>query len=285
MERKKISNWFQVAIDCPLATQERTSSYLFELGAEAVEENKNQLITYIPEENKDSFVEGLAAFFRTHSIPGVFTCKALENKDWAEEYKKFYQAQKLSRTFFLKPAWDKVTPVPEESFPIILNPGQAFGTGLHASTRLSLSLLERNLSFFPVANKVKALDLGTGTGILAIGAYLLGVRDIEAIDNDPLAVEVANENFQANQCNIHAEVATLEKSKVYDLVLSNILLETHAELAKVYENHVKKGGRLILAGVLGNQYSQLKQIFLKSGFKEEIRIFLQEWVAVSYIRV
>ena len=282
--RKNNSSWSQIKITAS-SELDLISNFLFELGAQAVEECKNARITYVLTSEKDTWLNHIHNFLSNLQNKGSVEVTELEDRNWAEEYKKFYKAQRLSRTFFLKPAWDHETPIPEESFPIVLDPGQAFGTGLHASTRLSLGLLERNLSFFPMADKIRVLDLGTGTGILAIGAYHFGVRQIEAYDNDPLAVEVANENFAQNKCKITAKVGELASAGQFDILLSNILLETHESLKEEYAKHIPKGGKLILAGVLGDQYARLKQIFAPLPFKEEIRVFLQEWVAVSYVRV
>lgn len=277
--------------------KEALSNFLLEIGAEGVSETVDKgisqgLAAFFAEGERDSadpqiqlYLTELAKLF-----PGTPAIKVewepVYEEDWAEKYKEFYKAQKLTHRFFLKPAWDKETKVPSDMWPIILDPGQAFGTGLHATTKLSIHLLEDAAFFYPSVKHIRVMDVGTGTGILAMAAKHLGFGHISAIDNDPPSVEVARENLAMNGC-ASVELSGkpfAEFKEPFDVIVSNILLETHLLLAKEYGRLVVPGGQLILSGLLGGQRAYLEEAILPQGFVPLVSYHLQEWAAFSYVR-
>lgn len=278
-------SWFKVCLTPPADLLEPLSNRFFELGAQGVEENGAQLIAYFPEAERAPIENQVREYLnslmemRKEKSPLAFTLTTVKDENWTEAYKKYFHAQKLTKLFFLKPLWEPNAPVPFGMIPIEMEPGQAFGTGLHQSTQLSLRLMEKVTRFFPDASKENLLDIGTGTGILAMGAHFLKYRDIMAVDNDPLAVEAAQENCNHNHCRrvlVSADsVADLKAS--YSVVVSNILLETHRELAAEYARLCKKGGYLILAGLLVHQVPEAVKILKPYGFLFEEARYLQEW--------
>ncbi|MFM8269327.1 MAG: 50S ribosomal protein L11 methyltransferase, partial [Pseudomonadota bacterium] len=182
------------------------------------------------------------------------------------------------------PRWDLNTVVPTDMFPIILDPGQAFGTGLHPTTKLSMKLIEDLAGLYPVLNSVELLDVGTGTGILAIAAHHLGFGAITAIDNDEDAVRVARENIVINgaeKIEVSGESIS-ELTHPFDLIVSNILLETHLLLARDYQRLLKSGGLLILSGLLGGQLLQIESVLVSLGFVPQQKYLYQDWAAASY---
>jgi ribosomal protein L11 methyltransferase len=166
-----------------------------------------------------------------------------------------------------------------------MDPGQAFGTGLHATTRLTLQLFERSLGYYLDASRLSLIDVGTGTGILAIAASKLGVGKITAVDVDPIAVETAHENFQTN----HTTEIALSDTPIqnihekFDIILANILLETHMELLKEYKRLMKPRGHLILSGLLAWQKAPILAALKKEGFITEVIDHLQDWLGVYAI--
>jgi|LakMenEpi03Aug12_release.lakeMendotaPanAssembly.Ray.scaffolds.fasta_scaffold339315_1 ribosomal protein L11 methyltransferase len=288
--------WFQIKVFVDdEAIKEAVSSRFFDLGAEGVSETVDKGISQgisacFPVEKETElkrevvlFFEGLKEVFPNLSdLKWEFSRLAKDN--WAEKYKEFYKAQKLTDRFFLKPKWDEQTVVPQEMFPIILDPGQAFGTGLHQSTRLSMKFIEEVASFFPALNQTKLLDVGTGTGILAIVASKLGFGQITAIDNDSDAVRVAQENLEFNGCS-QVKISGTDLSEIapaFDVVVSNILLETHFLLAPNYKRLLAPGGHLILAGLLGGQLPELERALKPLGFVLQQKCHLQEWAAYCF---
>ena len=128
------------------------------------------------------------------------------------------------------------------------------------------------------------IDVGTGAGILSIAAYKLGFRNITAIDVDPIAVKEAKANFKLNNCEgIVTSTRELNRfKKPYQIIVSNILLDTHLNLAKTYQSLLVPGGQLILSGLLTQQKVEVDQRLLSLGFRIEQSKYFQEWAAISY---
>lgn len=275
--------------------KEAITSYFFDLGSEGVSETVDKGISKgicacFPKSQKTNIESELEKYFS--SLKEIFPNAGhinwevvpVPNDNWAEKYKDFYKAQKLTERFFLRPKWDESTALPPDMFSIILDPGQAFGTGLHQSTRLSMKLIEDTALLNPNLVPLKFLDVGTGTGILSIVAHKLGFGYVEAIDNDEDAVRVAQENLSDNkssQVKVSATpIANLQNS--FDVIVSNILLETHLELSLQYRRLLKPGGILILAGLLGGQVYEVTQSLMNHHFIPQQKYILQEWAALSF---
>ena len=288
--------WFQIQVQVvDEALKEAITSYFFDLGAEGVSETLEKgvsqgLCACFPKEKQDPICQIISNYFNdlkslsseAQKIQWRFSDVIQDN--WAEKYKEFYKAQKLTDRFFLRPQWDTKTPLPKDMFSLILDPGQAFGTGLHQSTRLSMRLIEETAALYPELSPLKVLDVGTGTGILAIVAAKLGFKEITAIDNDLDAVRVARENFLTNgTVGVHLSSQALSSFETcFDMIVPNILLETHFELCQDYQRLLKPGGVLILAGLLGGQIPSVEEQMESLDFVLVQKSFLQEWAAVSY---
>ena len=289
------ANWYEVTIAVTTEVKELITNHLFEVGAGGVNENvanPNLLQAYFPEEQKDQAIKDIHSYWMTlqenfTSLPSIqITLIQVAEENWAETYKQYYLAQKLTDLFFLRPKWDTTTPIPLGMIPIFMEPGQAFGTGLHPSTKLCLKALQSEILHSTRKDKLRCLDVGTGTGILALAAYHLGVKQIIGIDNDSVAVEVAKENMELNKASeiemSEMDIRTLKPS--FDFVISNILLETLRELATEYARLIPLGGSLLLSGLLGYQKRELCEFINPTGFVLlESRNF-QEWASFLFLR-
>lgn len=193
-----------------------------------------------------------------HTLRALPTAAAYEHiglrrlpaTDWAEAWKQHHPPQHVGR-FLIAPTWTQ--PEPREGDILIrLDPGLAFGTGAHPSTRLALLLLERHLR--PGA---RVLDVGTGSGILAIAALKLGAASALATDIDPTAVRIAAENAARNAVDavLQVEVGSVPAMGVFDLILANILAETLADLLRKegLAERLAPDGVLILAGIIAHR--------------------------------
>lgn len=288
--------WFQIQVlVSDESFKEAISSYFFDLGAEGISETIDKgisqgLCACFPIQRQceieNQFKEYLASIqaISPQSPQISWSITPVSKENWAEKYKEFYLAQKLTHRFFLRPRWDTQTMIPNDMYPILLDPGQAFGTGLHQSTRLSMKLMEDVAGLFPALEPLSLLDVGTGSGILAIAAHHLGFGEIVAIDNDLDAVRVAQENMRFNGAEKVKVTSTLisELDTPFDIVVSNILLETHTHLAMHYQRLLKPGGLLILSGLLGGQLKFLEPELAKLHFEFQQSYLLQEWAAFSY---
>lgn len=289
--------WVEIKLEVSPSLVEAVSNRLFEIGAQGVTEagtvENPVLIAYF--EKKDAarvkkeiqtYSESLKALHPGSTISPVQE-KDVEDSNWKDKYKEFYKAQSLSPNFYLLPAWDNETKPPPESIVIRMEPGQAFGTGLHPSTRMSLHLIEEVIKRSPNPEVIRSIDVGTGTGILAIVLEKLNVKQIDAIDNDPVAVEAALENAEQNNCKrMKCSADPLSKVKgPYDLVVSNILLETHRELFAEYARLTTQYGYLILSGLLGPQKGDVFELAERFGFKFLMQLSFQEWTAFLFAQV
>jgi ribosomal protein L11 methyltransferase len=204
--------------------------------------------------------------------------RELTEDDWANAWKKHYHVQRIGQRIVIKPPWQEHVPQPDEVV-IELDPGMAFGTGLHPTTRMCLQALEEHLK--PGA---KVLDLGTGSGILAIAAAKLGAGSVLALDSDPLAVKAARANVWANgvQNLVAVEHGSLDKAtEKFELVLVNILARVIIELAgQGLVDRVRPTGLVIAAGIIEDQEAEVTAALREQGLEIVERRQEKDWVTL-----
>lgn len=189
--------------------------------------------------------------------PGTVTVEKVKKEDWAESWKRHFQPIEIGDALLIKPSWIKQKPKKGQKV-IVLDPGLSFGTGHHATTSFCLEQLAKLRS--PDAKKQSLLDVGCGSGILAIGAALYGGRDIDAVDIDEAAVSSTRDNASANGVTLAAGLPDAAQGE-YPLVLANILATPLKLLAPLLAGHVAAGGHLVLAGILARQADELKAAY------------------------
>jgi len=205
--------------------------------------------------------------------------RELKEEEWAEAWKTHYEPQHIGRCLVVCPSWQGYLPSDGEVV-ITLDPGMAFGTGLHPTTRMCLEALEEHLS-----RGARVLDVGTGSGILAIAAAKLGASAVLALDTDPLAVKIARENVLANGVGRTVEVkeGSLEMAKgaLFDLIVVNILARTIADLIeKGLLDHLKPEGLLIAAGIMASEEEEARKTLRERGLKELSPLQKGDWVTL-----
>jgi ribosomal protein L11 methyltransferase len=160
---------------------------------------------------------------------------------------------------------------------ISLDPGMSFGTGKHATTKACLMLLDQLAAENPDRD---FLDMGCGSGILSIGAHLLGFKNVRGFDNDPDCIRIATENAQLNHLDLPFYLSDLEKPHpAVPVVTANILASVLIQFAPSIAASVAEGpeSRLVLSGILDTQYNGVKECFEKLGFIELRNILIEEW--------
>lgn len=175
--------------------------------------------------------------------------RRVRDEDWADAWKRFFRVERIGRRIVVCPSWRRHRAAPGEIV-VRLDPGMAFGTGQHPTTRLCLALLEEH-----VRPGARVLDLGAGSGILAIAAALLGAAEVLALDIDPVAVRVARANAAAN--GVDGRVTVLEgtlgalgaATAAYDCVVANINAETIVDMAGPLAAALRPGGLAIVSGI------------------------------------
>jgi len=191
----------------------------------------------------DDLRQSMAAF------PAVeLTARPIFEEDWAVSWREFFGVVDSGGRCIIVPTWVEHEPRPGQLV-IRLDPGQAFGTGHHETTRLCLLALDE-----AVRPGMHVLDVGTGSGVLAIAAIKLGAAEVTAIDIDPIATEVARANCDANgigpEVSISAGTLTPGHAERYPLVVSNISTDANIALGPAFAQVVEPGGRLVLSGIL-----------------------------------
>jgi ribosomal protein L11 methyltransferase len=254
--------------------------------------------TYLPLDPSSSEVrqrieEGLWHLAQLHPIPAP-TIRELDEESWAEAWKKQYHRLRIGRRTVIVPAWEAYDPG-EGEVVIRLEPGMAFGTGLHPTTRLCLQAMEA--AVMPGSN---VLDVGTGSGVLAIAAALLAAGTVVALDADPVAVRIAGENAAANGVAGRVEVRhgslpggeavplsfamagslPLLEAGEFDLVLVNILAPVIAAMAPALAARTRPGGSLIAAGLILDQEPAVIDALRRQGLEIAARSQEEDWVCL-----
>ncbi|MDA8429644.1 MAG: 50S ribosomal protein L11 methyltransferase [Geobacteraceae bacterium] len=211
---------------------------------------------------------------------------SVTSEDWSTSWKVNFKPLRIGRRLLIVPSWEEPQPHPDDIV-LRLDPGMAFGTGGHETTRLCLELLEQIMDNMPTLLSPAVLDLGTGSGILAMAAVQLGAARVCAVDIDPLAVEVARENLAINGLSEQVECSTTPLESLngcFDVILANILAEELVRLAPSLSERLAPGGSLVLSGILAE-----KEGLVRNGFSSQPLEYLEtlhegEWVALHYRR-
>ena len=217
---------FSLEIDSDSDGHDLLIAELWELGSAGIVELSDTRVRAFFEAGADR--AGLLARYASAAV------REEENRDWVQEARDLLQPMEVGRRFFLVPEW-RDDPTPSGRFRITVNPGLAFGTGVHETTRLCLEALEDL-----VQPGIDVLDVGTGSGILAQAARLLGAARVIACDIDPEAVRIARQGFIGS--------ADAVRSAAVDLVVANISPEAIIALAPEFARVLRPGGTLVASG-------------------------------------
>ena len=192
--------------------------------------------------------------------PPQFELAVLEDEDWVQKNREQFQPIKISDRVWIVPTWHRAPR--HDAINISLDPGAAFGTGSHPTTRLCLKWLEANLqNCLPSIRRPTILDYGTGSGILAIAAMKLGAARAYGVDIDSVAVEAARHNAAQNDVSVQFAGVESSLDVVVDILVANILANPLRMLAPLLAAHTKPGGALVLAGILDPQADEIIDIY------------------------
>lgn len=203
----------------------------------------------------------------------------VNEEDWATAWKQYYHPVKISERFTIVPTWEDYTPVSTDELIIELDPGMAFGTGTHPTTVMCLQALEK-----VVQQGDRVVDIGTGSGVLSIGAALLGAKSVHALDLDEVAVRAAKENVELNKVSdtvsvFHGNLLDTVKEPA-DVVVANILAEIILSFTDDAFTIVKPGGLYVTSGIIGAKRDDVKAALEASGFEIEEVLMMEDWVAI-----
>ncbi len=204
----------------------------------------------------------------------------VDDEDWATSWKKYYKPLKLADSIVVKPSWEDYQKG-EGEIVVEMDPGMAFGTGTHETTRMCAQLLERYLK-----KGDQVLDVGCGTGILSIIAVKLGAEGATAVDIDEVAVKVADENCRLNGVEgkisaSRAELRQVEQRK-YDVVVANIIANVIIDISEIVPHYLKENGFYLTSGIIKERKDEVLETCTRLGFTVESVLELGEWVAIAF---
>ena len=278
--------WYELSIKVPPEYVEPIS-YLFSrygrgLSIEEPENNLVRLRTYLPNTSKQRLARihvGVNLVRMLHPM-GELTSSPLEETDWESAWKAHFDLLKVGRKLVIKPTWIDYEAHNDELI-IELDPGLAFGTGYHPTTKMCLEALEEL-----VMPRMQVLDLGTGSGILAIAAAKLGADSVLALDIDPTAVKAARNNIKRSGFMGRVSLArgTLPHRRApqdhFDLVAANISTKVISDRAPLIGQVLKPGGWLVVSGIVSSQHEELKVRLENAGFDTVRTAIEDDWVAL-----
>ncbi len=286
--------WHKIIIEISPDLADIAASFLTSLTGIGVEQSidkpgfplsSSTIIGYLENDERDrESLQKITAYVAHLSPAGTVLFEKIIEEDWSRNWKKDYKSTKISDRITIKPTWETYEPSRDEIV-IEIDPGLAFGTGLHESTRLALRLIEKA---FAVNTPLSMLDVGTGTGILGMAAALFGADPVTGIDNDPDAVVCARDNVAQNGLSEQMLVQGTALNDIngpFDLVVANITADVLTHLAPRLVNLLGEKGQLVLAGILaGEQADSVEKTFTSLGLYTTDSSSEGEWQALKMFR-
>ncbi len=300
-------SWLEIVCDVPEEYADVVADFLTQLSGNGVCVDNQCVDAFSTSEIPDSVRVAIKAYLSSDSDPapqmheleqflselsrrhpdacfGRPALSSVNAEDWSSSWKVHFKPLRVGKRLLIVPTWEDAAQLPGDLV-LRIDPGMAFGTGGHETTRLCLEVLEQVMELGNPGSAPSLLDLGTGSGILAMAASLLGAGRILALDIDPDAVEVARENLALNQLSSRVECGTTPLEALterFDIILANILAEELVRLAPYLSGCLHPGGALILSGILAE-----KEPLVRQGFASQPLTYCQtscagEWVAMLY---
>lgn len=227
------------------------------------------------------------AFVRA-GLPAEVAQRVVGEEDWAESWKEHFHVERFGKRIVVVPSW-RTFDAPPDDVVLTLDPGMAFGTGQHETTRMCLEALEN-----AVLPGMRVLDVGCGSGILAIAAAKLGAREVYAVDVDPNCVRVTHDNAAANATAAIVRPRTGSAGDAwpfaepaaagFDVVVANIIARVIIELAQPLVDTLAPAGRLIVSGVIGEREQEVRDALAATGARIESVRAMRDWRCIEAVR-
>jgi len=287
--------WKVLSLLVPKEYSEAISNFVIERGATGVEEveedsNRQRLRTYFLQNGREKgilqalhrYLESLKSIDPRLS-PVQIEMTSLPEEDWSENWKRFFKPLRVGRRLLIKPPWARVR-LKKDEILIEITPGMAFGTGTHATTRLCMEALEKRIK----SEAQSVLDVGTGSGILAIAAARLGAREVWGVDVDPVAVEIAGKNIKQNRVSEKVRIREGRIGNIrkkFDIIVANLDFKNLWRMRNSLANHLKKKGILILSGILKEEEEKILQRYSEKGLLRWIETEQEdEWACFTFLK-
>jgi ribosomal protein L11 methyltransferase len=303
MKNEQKDQWLKIELTAAPSLMDALSNFITEIGAQGVSqedllpqslddfpEPKDQevLTAYLSHDARlekrlaslDRYIDSLSQIFPDLAKP-AFKTEVITDPNWGEEWKKYFKPLRASKSIVIKPTWERYTPQGRGDIVIEIDPGMAFGTGQHPSTRMCLEAVEDLMVKEREIKKWRVLDVGTGTGILGIACAKLGAERVVCVDIDQKAIEIARENAKINEVQdrvrfINRDVATVEEP--VDLIIANLTAKLLLRFRSHFLSLLEKGGYLILSGIIEQNKPEMEDHFCTGPLSLHRIITEKEWV-------
>ena len=297
--------WIKLSISYPAPDDENVEMYFFEqdlyallysFGAATINEQDastldgkslpagtKRLLCYFEQSQAVQAAEVKAQVEQKARNAGVKLETALESFDdqsWKDGWKAFFKPAQVSPHIAVRAPWVELE-VPAGVETIVIEPGMAFGTGLHETTQLCIKAIDK----YTTQNQIQSmLDVGCGSGVLSIAASKCGVPTVRGVDNDPVCIDVSNENGAYNKVNATFDGTDIwDITEKYDLVVANIISSVLMALREDLKNAVKPGGHLVLSGILTEEKQDVLDAFLSdSPIQKVAENTMGEWCSLEF---
>jgi len=303
MVEKETGKWLKIEISAPPELMDALGNFLTETGAQGVFQEslapqntaadfpepsiEGTLKVYFPQDYRSEkriitlqkYINSLDEIFPDFEKPS-FTTEIICDPDWGEQWKKYFMPIRVSNNIIVKPTWERYSPSSRDIV-IEIDPGMAFGTGQHASTRMCMEAIEDIIMKDRSIKSWKVLDVGCGTGILGITAAKLGAQDVICVDIDKKAVEIARENAAINQVDdrlrfFNRDVTTINEPR--NLIIANLTAKLLLTLRPHLTNLLLMDGYLIISGIIEQDTKSIEENFSVASFTQNKVITEKEWV-------
>jgi len=274
--------WLQLRISATCISPSRFAAMVARLGGLGTAEEASAetgeaalFAWFAPGDDMRRLRARIAAACMLQGIPADAVAFSRIGTDWETAWQRDWRPMPVGESLYVRPSF--CAPPVDGRLDIVLDPGMAFGTGQHATTRLCLTAIERLCAKFPLR---RMLDMGCGSGLLAIAAARLGVREVLAIDKDAHAVEAAARNARINHVDVHCRHADMPPPETFDLVVANILARPLLQMAEGLAASTNRF--LVLSGLLAEQAEAVRTAYEHYGLHAMCVETEQEWVAIVF---
>ncbi len=284
-------SWIEIRVEVPSSLTEAVSNFLIEQGSPGViqeeaparGERREWIISYFADERSfPQIKKRLGRYVSSLGQKLPVRYRVIRDEKWAESWKENFKPVHVTPSLVVAPPWEKYVARKGEIV-IEIDPGMAFGTGTHPSTQMCLEALEKLI--LPSSGKLSLLDVGTGSGILAIAAWKMGVKDVLAVDIDPVAIDCARKNAAANGVDrrIDFRVGSLSRlRRRFDIVAANLLPQEILKLTRSLAGRMAPEGLLIVSGILRGQKKEIAAAFAEHGLKVWRSRELKGWACLIF---
>ncbi|HUH65683.1 MAG TPA: 50S ribosomal protein L11 methyltransferase [Syntrophales bacterium] len=299
---EKKGKWLKIELSLSPLLTDAVSNYLTETGVPGVfqeellpqseggfeiTETRNVLKAYLPFDGRledrvarlKTYLDSVSSLFPDVEEPHL-SMEITVEQDWAEEWKKYFKPLRVSKNIVIKPTWERYNPSGRDIV-IEIDPGMAFGTGQHPSTRMCLEAIEDIILRDRAASKWKVLDVGTGTGILGIACAKLGAEKVVCVDIDKKAAAIARENAAINGVESRVEIINRDVITInerFDLIIANLTAKILIRLRDHLLSLLVKEGYLVISGIIDQNKGDIESNFLKNTFVVSRTFSEKEWV-------